>query len=51
MGFFVLSTGTNVIKLFNVQRIMFINVKMPIIVGMLTFVSMINTTYESLKAR
>ena len=30
---------------------MLINVKMPIIVGILTFISMINTTSESLKAR
>ena len=28
-----------------------INVKMPTIVGILTFISMINTTPESLKAR
>ena len=31
--------------------IVLINVKMPTIVGILTFISMINTTYESLKAR
>ena len=31
--------------------IMLINVKMPTIVGILTFISMINTTYERLKAR
>ena len=30
---------------------MLINVKMPTIVGILTFISMINTTYESLKGR
>ena len=30
---------------------MLINVKMPTIVGILTFISMINTTSESLKAR
>ena len=30
---------------------MLINVKMPTIVGILTFISMINTTLESLKAR
>ena len=30
---------------------MFINVKMPTIVGILTFISMINTTSNSLKAR
>ena len=31
--------------------IMLINVKMPTIVGILTFISMINTTSENLKAR
>ena len=31
--------------------IMFINVKMPTIVGILTFISMINITADSLKAR
>ena len=31
--------------------IMLINVKMPSIVGILTFMSLINTTSESLKAR
>ena len=31
--------------------IMLINVKMPTIVGILTFISMINTTSKSLKAR
>ena len=31
--------------------IMLINVKMPTIVDILTFISMINTKYESLKAR
>ena len=31
--------------------IMLINVKMPTIVGILTFISMINATYERLKAR
>ena len=30
---------------------MLINVKMPTIVGILTFISLINTTSESLKAR
>ena len=34
-----------------VKFIMLINVKMPTIVGMLTFISMINTTSVSLKAR
>ena len=46
-----------VIKLFSfsTQRstkfILLINVKMPTIVGILTFISMINTTSERLKAR
>ena len=46
-----------VIKLFScstqlsMKFTMLINVKMPTIVGILTFVSMINATYESLKAR
>ena len=31
--------------------VMLINVKMPEIVGILTFISVINTTSESLKAR
>ena len=31
--------------------ILLINVKMPTIVGILTFISMVNTTSESLKAR
>ena len=31
--------------------ILLINVKMPTVVGILTFISMINTTYERLKAR
>ena len=30
---------------------MLINVKMPTIIGILTFISIINTTSESLKAR
>ena len=33
------------------KLIMLINVKMPTIVGILTFISMINTTSERLKAR
>ena len=46
-----------VIKLFScstqlsMKFILIINVKMPIIVGILTFISMINTTSEGLKAR
>ena len=35
----------------NMKLSMLINVKMPTIVGILTFISMINTTYGSLKAR
>ena len=34
----------------SMQFIMFINVKMPTIVGIVTFISTINTTSESLKA-
>ena len=33
------------------KPIMLINVKMPTIVGILTFISMITTEYESLKAK
>ena len=32
------------------EIIMFINIKMPTIVGILTFISMINTTSKNLKA-
>ena len=50
------SSGPKVIKLFpcstqlSTKFILLINVKMPTIVGILTFVSMINTTSERLKA-
>ena len=50
------SPGPEVIKLFSCSTllstkfILLISVKMPTIVGILTFISMINTTYESLKA-
>ena len=50
-------SGSEVIKLFscstqlNIKFILLINVKMPTIVGILTFVSMINTTSERLKTR
>ena len=50
-------TGVEVIKLFlysiqqNRKVILLINVKMPTIVGILTFISMINTTSERLRAR
>ena len=49
--------GPEVIKLFSCSTqqstkfILLINVKMPTIVGILTFVSMTNTTSERLKAR
>ena len=49
--------GPEAIKLFpcstqlSMKFILLINVKMPTIVGILTFMSMINTSYESLKAR
>ena len=50
-------SGPEVIKLFLCQTqlsmkfILLINVKMPTIVGILTFISMINATSERLKAR
>ena len=49
--------GPEVIKLFpcstqlSTKFILLINVKMPTIVGILTFISMINATSEILKAR
>ena len=49
-------TGPKVIKLFScstqlsMKFIMFINVKMPRIVGILTFINLINITPEMLKA-
>ena len=49
--------GPEVIKLFSCSTqlstkfILLINVKMPIIVGILTFISMLNTTSERLRAR
>ena len=49
--------GLKVIQLFpcstqlSMKFILLINVKMPTIVGILTFISMINTTSERLKAR
>ena len=52
-----IKTWPEVIKLFScstqlsTKLIMLINVKMPTIVGILTFISMINTTPERLKAR
>ena len=53
----LLSTGPEVIKLFSYSTqlstkfILLINVKMPTIVGILTFISRINTASESFKAR
>ena len=50
-------SGTEVIKLFSCstqlskKTILLINLKMPTIVGILTFISMKNTTFEGLKAR
>ena len=52
-----ITPGPKVIKLFlcstqlGTKFILLINVKMPTIVGILTFISMINTTSERLKAR
>ena len=49
--------GLQVIKLFSCSTqpstkfILLINVKMPTIIGILTFISLINTTPERLKAR
>ena len=38
------------VKMLSTKFVLLINVKMPTIVGILTFISMINTTYERLKA-
>ena len=50
-----LKSGPEVIKLFSTQLsmkfILLINVKMPTTVGILTFISMINTTSVRLTAR
>ena len=51
------TSGPKVIKLFSYSTqlstkfFMLINIKMPTIVGILTFISMINTASERLKAR
>ena len=56
-SFITLRPGPEVIKLLpcstqlSTKFILLINVKMPTIVGILTFISMINTTSERLKAR
>ena len=53
----MLMPGLEVIKLFSYSTqpstkfILLINVKMPTIVGILTFISVINTTSERLEAR
>ena len=50
-------SGLEVIKVFSYSTqlstkfILLINVKMPTIIGILTFINMINTTFERLKAR
>ena len=52
-----MNPGSEVKKLFScstqlsMQFILIINVKMPTIVGILTFISMINTTFDRFKAR
>ena len=57
MGLIVRKPGLEVIKLFSCSTqlsticILLINVKISTIVGILTFISMINTTSERLKAR
>ena len=54
---FLEEPGPEVLKLFScstqlsMKFIMLISVKMPTIVGILTFMSMINTTSEHVKAR
>ena len=54
---YLLRTGLEVIKLFSdstqlsMKFILLINVEMPSIIGILTFISMINTKSERLKAR
>ena len=48
-------SGPEVIQLFScstqLKLVMLINVKMPTIIGIVSFISMLNTTSESLKAR
>ena len=57
VNFHLCRPGTKVIKFstystqLSTKFILLLNVKMPTIVGILTFISMINTTYERLKAR
>ena len=56
-SFIALRAGPEVIKLLpcstqlSTKFILLINVKMPTIVDILTFISMINLTFERLKAR
>ena len=48
----IINPGLEIIKLLHTQLfIMLVYVKMPTIVGILTFKSMINTLFESLKTR
>ena len=47
INFFILSCSIQL----SMQYIMLINVKMPTTVGILTFISIINTTFGSLKVR
>ena len=57
MSFVYLRTDPEIIKLFScstqlsMKYILLINVKMPTFVGILTFISRINTTYVSFRAR
>ena len=57
MTFRIEQSGPEVVKLFpcstelSTKFILLINVKMPTIVGILTFISMANTAYERLKAK
>ena len=57
MCLFIRRPGPKFIRLFSclthlrIKFIMLINVKMPTIVGILTFISMINISSERLKAR
>ena len=57
VNFHLCRPGTKVTKLYSystqlsMKFILLLKVKMPTIVGILTFISMINTTSERLKAR
>ena len=45
-----MKSGLKIITQLSLKFIMLINVKIPTIIGILTFIGMINTTSESLKA-